>query len=105
MVEVQIRTKDMDLTAEKGFAAHWAYKLETQRNGEELAWLDRMAKLQSEIPDSVEFLEFLRVDLKRDGLTVFTPKGTSIELPVGSTVLDFAFAVHGTRPPLRGRPY
>jgi GTP diphosphokinase / guanosine-3',5'-bis(diphosphate) 3'-diphosphatase len=94
MVEVQIRTKDMDLTAEKGFAAHWAYKLETQRNGEELAWLDRMAKLQSEIPDSVEFLEFLRVDLKQDGLTVFTPKGTSIELPVGSTVLDFAFAVH-----------
>lgn len=94
MVEVQIRTKDMDLTAEKGFAAHWAYKLETQRNGEELAWLERMAKLQSEIPDSVEFLEFLRVDLKPEGITVFTPKGDSIELPVGSTVLDFAFAVH-----------
>ncbi|MFA6835115.1 MAG: bifunctional (p)ppGpp synthetase/guanosine-3',5'-bis(diphosphate) 3'-pyrophosphohydrolase [Fibrobacteraceae bacterium] len=94
MVEVQIRTKDMDLTAEKGFAAHWAYKLETQRSGEELSWLERLAKLQSEIPDSVEFLDFLRVDLKPEGITVFTPKGDSIELPDGSTVLDFAFAVH-----------
>ena len=94
MVEVQIRTKDMDLTAEKGFAAHWAYKLETQRSGEELEWLDRLAKLQAEIPDSTEYLNFLRVDLKNEGITVFTPKGDSIELPEGSTVLDFAFAVH-----------
>lgn len=94
MVEVQIRTKDMDLTAEKGFAAHWAYKLETQRSGEELEWLDRLAKLQAEIPDSIEYLNFLRVDLKNEGVTVFTPKGDSIELPEGSTVLDFAFAVH-----------
>ncbi len=94
MVEVQIRTKDMDLTAEKGFAAHWAYKLETQRSGEELEWIDRLAKLQAEIPDSVEYLNFLRVDLKNEGVTVFTPKGDSIELPEGSTILDFAFAVH-----------
>lgn len=94
MVEVQIRTKDMDLTAEKGFAAHWAYKLETQRSGEELEWLDRLAKLQAEIPDSTEYLNFLHVDLKDEGITVFTPKGDSIELPEGSTVLDFAFAVH-----------
>lgn len=94
MVEVQIRTKDMDLTAEKGFAAHWAYKLETQRSGEELGWLERMAKLQSEISDSVEFLEFLHIDLKPEGMTVFTPKGDSIELPEGASVLDFAFAIH-----------
>src|SRR5690554_7531815 len=94
MVEVQIRTKDMDLTAEKGFAAHWAYKLETQRSGEELSWLERMAKLQNEISDSVEFMEFLRVDLKHGGITVSTPKGDSIELPEGASVLDFAFAVH-----------
>lgn len=94
MVEVQIRTKDMDLTAEKGFAAHWAYKLETQHEGEELAWLNHMVKLQSEISDSKEYLDFLKVDLKPEGMTVFTPKGTSIELPEGAIVLDFAFAVH-----------
>ena len=94
MVEVQIRTKDMDLTAEKGFAAHWAYKLETERSGEELGWLGRMASLQTEILDSTEFLEFLRIDLKPEGMTVFTPKGDSIELPEGASVLDFAFAVH-----------
>lgn len=94
MVEVQIRTKDMDLTAEKGFAAHWAYKLETQHEGEELAWLDHMVKLQAEISDSKEYLDFLKVDLKPEGMTVFTPKGNSIELPENSIVLDFAFAVH-----------
>lgn len=94
MVEVQIRTKDMDLTAEKGFAAHWAYKMETQHEGEELAWLDHMVKLQSEISDSKEFLDFLKVDLKPEGMTVFTPKGASVELPEGAIVLDFAFAVH-----------
>ena len=94
MVEIQIRTKDMDLTAEKGFAAHWAYKLETQHEGEELAWLNHMVKLQSEISDSKEYLDFLKVDLKPSGMTVFTPKGTSVELPQGSIVLDFAFAVH-----------
>ena len=94
MVEVQIRTKDMDLTAEKGFAAHWAYKMETQHEGEELAWLDHMVKLQSEISDSKEYLDFLKVDLKPEGMTVFTPKGESIELPEGAIVLDFAFAVH-----------
>ncbi|MCQ2123745.1 MAG: RelA/SpoT family protein [Fibrobacter sp.] len=94
MVEVQIRTKDMDIVAEKGFAAHWAYKLETQHEGEELAWLNHMVKLQSEISDSKEYLDFLKVDLKPQGMTVFTPKGTSIELPDGAIVLDFAFAVH-----------
>lgn len=94
MVEVQIRTKDMDLTAEKGFAAHWAYKLETGRSGEELEWIDRLAKLQAEIPNSTEYLNFLRMDLKNGSVTVFTPKGDSIELPEGSTILDFAFAVH-----------
>jgi len=94
LVEVQIRTRDMDETAEKGFAAHWAYKLETQRNGEELAWLGQLAKAQGEISDSTEFLEFLRVDLKPQETTVFTPKGDAIELPHGATILDFAFAVH-----------
>ena len=94
MVEVQIRTQDMDMTAEKGFAAHWAYKMETARSGEELGWLEQMAKLQAEIPDSMDFLNFLKADLKPKGMPVFTPKGDSVELPPGATVLDFAFAVH-----------
>ncbi len=94
MVEVQIRTQDMDMTAEKGFAAHWAYKMETGRSGEELGWLEQMAKLQAEIPDSMDFLNFLKADLKPKGMPVFTPKGDSVELPPGATVLDFAFAVH-----------
>ena len=94
MVEVQIRTHDMDMTAEKGFAAHWAYKMETGRGGEELGWLEQMAKLQAEIPDSMDFLNFLKADLKTKGMPVFTPKGDSVELPPGATVLDFAFAVH-----------
>lgn len=94
MVEVQIRTHDMDMTAEKGFAAHWAYKMETRRGGEELSWLDQMAKLQAEIPDSMDFLNFLKADLKPKGMPVFTPKGDSVELPPGATILDFAFAVH-----------
>jgi GTP pyrophosphokinase len=94
MVEVQIRTQDMDMTAEKGFAAHWAYKMETGRSGEELGWLEQMAKLQAEIPDSLDFLNFLKADLKPKGMPVFTPKGDSVELPPGATVLDFAFAVH-----------
>ena len=94
LVEVQIRTRDMDETAEKGFAAHWAYKLETQRNGKELAWLEQLAKAQGEISDSTEFLEFLRVDLKPQETVAFTPQGDAIELPHGATVLDFAFTVH-----------
>ena len=94
MVEVQIRTQDMDMTAEKGFAAHWAYKMETGRSGEELGWLEQMAKLQAEIPDSMDFLNFLKADLKPKGMPVFTPKGDSVEVPPGATVLDFAFAVH-----------
>jgi GTP pyrophosphokinase len=94
MVEVQIRTQDMDMTAEKGFAAHWAYKMETGRSGEELGWLEQMANLQAEIPDSMDFLNFLKADLKPKGMPVFTPKGDSVELPPGATVLDFAFAVH-----------
>ncbi|MBO5949368.1 MAG: bifunctional (p)ppGpp synthetase/guanosine-3',5'-bis(diphosphate) 3'-pyrophosphohydrolase [Fibrobacteraceae bacterium] len=94
MVEVQIRTQDMDMTAEKGFAAHWAYKMETGRSGEELGWLEQMAKLQAEIPDSMDFLNFLKADLKPKGMPVFTPKGDSVELPPGATILDFAFAVH-----------
>ena len=93
MVEVQIRTKDMDQTAENGFAAHWAYKMDPSENAS-LEWLQNLAKAQSEITDSKEFFEFLHMDLKPMEITVFTPKGDPFSLPSGATVLDFAFAVH-----------
>jgi len=92
MVEVQIRTCDMEQTAENGFAAHWAYKLEASEDN--LEWLQQMAKAQSEITDSKEFLEFLHLGLNPTQIVVFTPKGDSVSLPQGSTVLDFAFSVH-----------
>lgn len=93
IVEIQIRTKDQDETAEKGFAAHWAYKYEAYIENQ-LEWLDQLVKTQNEITDSDEFLEFLRVDLKPQEMVIFTPGGDSISLPHGATVLDFAFAVH-----------
>jgi GTP pyrophosphokinase len=93
MVEVQIRTKDMEQTAENGFAAHWAYKLDPGEDNN-LEWLQNIAKAQSEITDSKEFFEFLHMDLKPMEIVVFTPKGDPVSLPSGATVLDFAFAVH-----------
>jgi len=93
MVEVQIRTRDMEQTAENGFAAHWAYKMDPSED-HNLEWLQNMAKAQGEITDSKEFFEFLHMDLKPTEIVVFTPTGDPVSLPTGSTVLDFAFAVH-----------
>jgi GTP pyrophosphokinase len=95
IVEIQIRTLEMDETSERGFAAHWTYKKNMAAAGKyELNWLDKMVKAQDEITDSDELLDFLRVDLKPSEMLVFTPKGDAISLPQGATVLDFAFAVH-----------
>lgn len=99
MVEIQIRTKQMDLTAERGFAAHWGYK-EANDEGtkgkilDEIPWLRQMIDIQSEINDAEEFLEFFQIDLKPQELVAFTPVGDSISLPHGATVLDFAYALH-----------
>jgi GTP diphosphokinase / guanosine-3',5'-bis(diphosphate) 3'-diphosphatase len=92
-IEVQIRTQEMDEIAERGIAAHWSYKQETM-TPQQLEWLETLANEQQEISDSTEFMEFLRVDLKPQEMIVFTPKGKTVSLPVGATVLDFAFAVH-----------
>lgn len=105
MVEIQIRTKQMNMTAERGFAAHWGYK-QNNRSSEsphtpditeglnEIPWLRQMIDVQSEIKDAEEFLEFFQIDLKPQELVVFTPKGDSLSLPHGATVLDFAYALH-----------
>jgi GTP pyrophosphokinase len=96
IVEVQIRTKDMNETAEYGMAAHWAYKFNTKKEELEknMDWLKTINKMQKDIPNSAEFLEFLHKSLLPDEYYALTPDGKRINLPLGATVLDFAFAVH-----------
>jgi len=98
VVEVQIRTEEMDLVAEEGVAAHWRYK-ESKDKPDELdkyiSWLrDLIEILKTESGNPREFLETLKIDLFKDEIFVFTPKGDLIRLPKGATPVDFAFAVH-----------
>ncbi len=95
--EIQIRTLDMHRTAEYGIAAHWKYKegIDEQDNYEEkLNWLRQMLEWQQETNDPQEFMESLRIDLYADEVFVFTPKGEVVNLPTGSTPIDFAYRVH-----------
>ena len=96
-LEVQIRTIDMDRVAESGIAAHWLYKSDDSSNESANAsareWLARLVELEHDA-DSEEFLENVRVDLFPDKVYVFTPRGDIMRLPVGSTSVDFAYAVH-----------
>ena len=92
-IEVQIRTYEMHQRAEWGVAAHWAYK---DRSGlpEDIDWLNHIIDWQEEVSDPAQFMESLKTDLEQDEVYVFTPKGRVITLPVGSTTVDFAYAVH-----------
>ena len=92
-IEVQIRTKEMHQRAEWGVAAHWAYKGSTE-SGSEIDWLKRIIDWQEDISDPAQFMQSLKTDLEQDEVFVFTPKGRVITLPVGSTTVDFAYAVH-----------
>ncbi|NIR48690.1 bifunctional (p)ppGpp synthetase/guanosine-3',5'-bis(diphosphate) 3'-pyrophosphohydrolase [candidate division KSB1 bacterium] len=97
MVEIQIRTDDMHRTAEEGIAAHWLYKEGKNKQDEldkQLSWLRQVLEWQQETKDPSEFMENLRIELFRDEVFVFTPKGDLLKLPVNSTPVDFAFAVH-----------
>ena len=97
LTEVQIRTKEMDYTAEVGVAAHWIYKgnSEMQNFDEQIPWLrDLVAMMTSDNTDPEELIEFLKIDMFEDEIFIFTPKGDLIKLPVDSTPLDFAFAIH-----------
>ncbi|MEY3710543.1 MAG: hypothetical protein RLZZ99_364 [Actinomycetota bacterium] len=96
-VEIQIRTHDMHRRAEYGIAAHWKYKLEKKSPGAEspdVLWLKQLHEWQQETSDVTEFLDALRFDLRSPEVFVFTPKGSVIALPQGSTPVDFAYAVH-----------
>ena len=95
--EVQIRTKEMHRTAEYGVAAHWKYKLgiSGKSNMEErLAWVRQLLEEQQETGDVREIVRAIKSDLVPEEAFVFTPKGDVINIPVGSTVIDFAYAIH-----------
>jgi len=94
--EIQIRTYEMHRIAEYGIAAHWKYKEGVSEDREEskLAWLRQTLEWQKDLNDPKEFMETLKVDLFSNQVFVFTPKGDVIELPAGSTPLDFAFKIH-----------
>ncbi len=95
-VEVQIRTEEMHHVAEYGIATHWAYKegRPFEAAAEGYHWLRQLLENQSEVQDSKEFIDSVKVDLFRDEVFVFTPNGDVKSLPRGATPLDFAYAIH-----------
>ncbi len=95
LLEIQIRTDEMDTTAEYGIAAHWMYKHGlSDGQVDRLTWLKSMMEWQKETTDSTEFMETLKGDLVADEVFVFTPKGDVVSLPSGATPIDFAYQVH-----------
>ncbi|MCB0393613.1 MAG: bifunctional (p)ppGpp synthetase/guanosine-3',5'-bis(diphosphate) 3'-pyrophosphohydrolase [Bdellovibrionales bacterium] len=97
-IEIQIRTHDMHLIAERGIAAHWLYKegegKSSKKDIVKFEWLKNLMDWNKETRDSDEFLENVKSDLFDSEIYVFTPKGDVKELPDGSTPLDFAYSVH-----------
>lgn len=95
--EVQIRTWDMHRTAEYGIAAHWKYKEGVRSNSKDdnrLAWIRQIIESQQESNDVEEIVRAIKNDLAPEDVFAFTPKGDMITLPAGSTVIDFAYAIH-----------
>jgi GTP pyrophosphokinase len=95
--EVQIRTREMDLIAERGIAAHWKYKegrLDPQPDDTRFQWLRQLVDWQKEVSDPRQFLSSLKVDLYPDEVYTFTPKGQVFAFPRGATPVDFAYRVH-----------
>ncbi|WP_114416857.1 bifunctional GTP diphosphokinase/guanosine-3',5'-bis pyrophosphate 3'-pyrophosphohydrolase [Marinospirillum perlucidum] len=100
-IEVQIRTREMEAMANNGVAAHWLYKAgQTDRpiaegsHARARQWVKGLLEMQQRAGDSLEFIEHVKVDLFPDEIYVFTPSGDIMELPKGSTPVDFAYAVH-----------
>lgn len=97
-IEVQVRTEEMDLKADSGITAHWLYKSdEENHNPSHLRaqqWVKNLIEMQQRTGSSLEFIENFKIDLFPDEIYVFTPKGDIMELPIGATVVDFAYAVH-----------
>ncbi|MEM7352574.1 MAG: bifunctional (p)ppGpp synthetase/guanosine-3',5'-bis(diphosphate) 3'-pyrophosphohydrolase [Acidobacteriota bacterium] len=93
--EVQIRTREMDLIAEEGIAAHWQYKDDQAQSGDpNILWLRQLLEWQKEVKEPREFLSALKIDLYPDEVYVFSPKGEVYAFPRGATPLDFAYRIH-----------
>ncbi|RVU41934.1 guanosine-3',5'-bis(diphosphate) 3'-diphosphatase [Rheinheimera riviphila] len=98
-VEIQMRTREMDEMADNGIAAHWKYKKPGEQ-GDTTAqirarrWMQSLLEIQQSAGNTYEFVENVKSELYPDELYVFTPKGKIVELPIGATAVDFAYAVH-----------
>lgn len=97
-IEIQIRTEEMEEMANNGIAAHWVYKSKDEvingHHARTRQWLKDVLELQQNAGSSLEFIENVKIDLFPDEVYIFTPKGRIMELPKGSTPVDFAYAVH-----------
>ena len=96
-IEVQIQTRSMFDTANRGIAAHWGYKTSQESSGTELRatkWLTGLLDLYKESKDSSEFVESIKTDLEPERVFVFSPKGHIFGLKIGATPIDFAYAIH-----------
>jgi GTP diphosphokinase / guanosine-3',5'-bis(diphosphate) 3'-diphosphatase len=97
-IEIQIRTEDMDAVADRGVAAHWAYKTDSGPSNSAQSrareWVSSLVDEQNRTPSSLEFIESVKVDLFPDEVYLFTPRGKILALPRNATALDFAYAVH-----------
>ena len=96
-LEAQIRTTEMHQNAEFGIAAHWKYKEGTPRDKsyeQRISWLREMMEWRSDVDDAQEFVESMKSDVFQDRVYVFTPHGDIIDLPSGSTPIDFAYHIH-----------
>ena len=93
-MEVQIRTQEMHRTNEFGLAAHWAYKQNGTQPDGQVGWLRDLIEIVDESHDAEELLEHTKLAIYQDRIFAFTPKGQLLQLPKGSTPVDFAYAVH-----------
>ena len=94
-VEIQIRSTRMDEVAERGYAAHWKYKGDDSQESEFDKWIKKIRlMLENPLEDPVEFLDDFKMNLFSSEIMVFTPKGTLIKLPKGSSAIDFAYEIH-----------
>ncbi|SBS24835.1 Bifunctional (p)ppGpp synthase/hydrolase SpoT [Marinomonas spartinae] len=98
-MEVQIRTEEMDLVANNGIAAHWAYKFSgnsaiPSNHDRATKWVKSLLEIQQKAGNAIEFVDNVKSDLFPDEVYIFTPNGKIIELPSGATPVDFAYGVH-----------
>ncbi len=95
-IEIQIRTFEMHEIAEKGVAAHWAYKQGQKVEGRNFRWMRELLEILEQAQNPEEFLENTKLEMYNDQVFCFTPKGDLIGLPINSTPVDFAYAVHSS---------